>query len=351
MESSHQDNDEAPYDALLVVSFGGPERNEDVIPFLENVLRGRNVPRERMLDVAGHYYELGGRSPINDQNRALVGALENVLAEKGPALRVYWGNRNWHPLLADTVRSMKADGIRRALAFVTSAFSSYSSCRQYLENIADAQREAGANAPLVDKLRAFYNHPRFIEVWVESIREALERFPAASRESAEVVFSAHSIPACAAENCRYVGQLAESCRLISERLGRGPGTLVYQSRSGSPTQPWLGPDLNDYLTERASRGGRREIMVAPVGFVSDHTEVIYDLDVMAKHRCDELGLNIVRAATPGTHPEFVEMIRELILERTELGVERRALGEFGAEPDVCAEDCCLPATSQTCARQ
>src|SRR6478736_680275 len=196
-----------PYDALLVVSFGGPDGPDDVLPFLENVLRGRNVPRERMLEVAEHYYEFGGRSPINDQNRALIAALEKELAANGPHLPVYWGNRNWHPLLADTLRQMASDGIRRALAFITSAYSSYSSCRQYRENIAAAQAEVGAGAPDIDKLRVFFNHPGFIEPMIEGTRAALDKIPAERREQAALVFTAHSIPLGMAENCRYEAQL------------------------------------------------------------------------------------------------------------------------------------------------
>src|SRR4051794_17802589 len=217
-----------PYDALLVVSFGGPDRPDDVLPFLENVLRGRNVPRERMLEVAEHYYEFGGRSPINDQNRALIAALEQELAAHGPKLPIYWGNRNWHPLLADTLRQMASDGVHRALAFITSAYSSYSGCRQYRENIAAAQAEVGAPAPAIDKLRVFFNHPGFIEQMVENVRAALEKVPADRRNNAELIFTAHSIPQLMAENCRYEEQLRETSRLVADGLGRRNWSLVYQ---------------------------------------------------------------------------------------------------------------------------
>lgn len=327
------------YDALLVVSFGGPEKMEDVIPFLERTVRGRSVPRERILGVAEHYYQFGGSSPINRQNRALIRALEAELAAKGPALPIYWGNRNWHPLLPDTIRAMKADGIQRALAYVTSAYSSYSSCRLYLENIESARREAGAGAPAIDKLRAFYNHPQFIRVWADRVREALEQFPPEKREAARLIFTAHSIPSSMADECAYVQQLEETCRLVSESLGRPPGDLVYQSRSGSPSQPWLGPDILGYLRRFATKG--KDVVIAPVGFVSDHMEIAYDLDTEAQNLCNEIGLNMVRAATPGTHPEFVGMIRELILERMVAGTGRRALGNLGPHHDACPSDCCL----------
>ena len=210
----------ATYDAVVVVSFGGPDKREDVIPFLENVLRGRNVPRERMTEVAEHYYHLGGKSPINDQNRALVAALQNELARKGPAIPVYLGNRNWHPLLADTLREMATDGVRRALAFVTSAYGSYSGCRQYLDDIARAQQQVGASAPTVDKLRLFYNHPGFIEATAERVKQARDQLPSRSRAAAHLVYTAHSIPTAMAADSPYVEQLHEACRLVSEGVGR-----------------------------------------------------------------------------------------------------------------------------------
>jgi ferrochelatase len=330
------------YDALLVVSFGGPDGPEDVVPFLENVLRGRNVPRERMLEVAEHYYEFGGRSPINDQNRALVAALEKELAAQGPRLRIYWGNRNWHPLLTDTIRQMSADGVERALAFVTSAYSSYSSCRQYLENIAAARQQVGAGevAPEIDKLRVFFNHPGFIEPMIESTRAALAQIPSARRAAALLLFTAHSIPQAMADNCRYEEQLRAACRLVAEGVGRNYWSLVYQSRSGPPQQPWLGPDICDFIREQAA-SMVRDVVVAPVGFISDHLEVLYDLDVEAKRVCDELGINMVRAATVGTHPRFVRMIRELIEERMSDAPQRLALGSIGPGHDVCPDGCCL----------
>ncbi|MEO7971562.1 MAG: ferrochelatase [bacterium] len=327
------------FDALLVVSFGGPEGMDDVIPFLENVLRGRNVPRERMLSVAKHYELFGGVSPINEQNRQLIAALKKELADKGPNLPVYFGNRNWQPLLADTLRKMRDDGIQNALAFVTSAYSSYSSCRQYLENIAEARAVVGDDAPRVEKLRAFYNHPLFIQANVENVRAALERIPAEQQNSAQLVFTAHSIPDSMAKNCDYEVQLGETSRLIANELGVERWRLVFQSRSGSPAQPWLGPDICDYLRE-VPAAGVTAVVVAPIGFVSDHMEIIYDLDTEAKALCGELGLNLIRAATAGTHPMFVAMIRELIQERIDPETPRRFLGAMGARNNICHADCC-----------
>lgn len=327
------------YDAILVVSFGGPDCREDVLPFLENVLRGRNVPRERMLEVAEHYYHFGGRSPINDQNRALIAALEKELASHGPNLPIYWGNRNWHPLLTDTLRQMAADGVRRALAFVTSAYSSYSSCRQYRENVAAAQAEVGATAPAIDKLRTFFNHPGFIEPMVENTRAALEQMSAELRGNARIVFTAHSIPLAMATGSRYAEQLQEASRLVAERVGTPHWHLVYQSRSGPPQQPWLEPDVCDFLRQLA-QDGVRDFVIVPIGFISDHMEVLFDLDTEAKQLCDELGINIVRAATVGTHPRFIRMIRELIEERLSVSPIRLALGALGPNHDVCPIDCC-----------
>jgi ferrochelatase len=327
-------------DAILLVSFGGPDGPADVIPFLENVLRGRHVPRERMLEVAGHYYRFGGKSPINDQNRALIAALEEVLQKQGPPLPVYWGNRNWHPLLADTMRQMAGDGVRRAFAFVTSAYSSYSGCRQYREDLARAREAAGPDAPEVLKLRVFYNHPGFIEPMAEHVRAALERIPAATRDNAALVFTAHSIPLSMAETSRYVQQVEEACRLVAERAALPLHRLVYQSRSGAPGQPWLGPDILEYLRGLAAAGTPRDVIIAPIGFISDHMEVLYDLDTEARQLCEQLGLNMVRAETVGADLRFAAMIRELVLERMGAIAERRALGVWGPSHDVCAEDCC-----------
>jgi protoporphyrin/coproporphyrin ferrochelatase len=325
------------YDALLVVSFGGPEGMDDVIPFLENVLRGRNVPRERMLSVAHHYEMFGGVSPLNQQNRDLIAALKYELETHGPNLPIYWGNRNWHPLLPDTLRQMAANGVRNALAFVTSAYNSYSSCRQYLENIAAARAEVGTTAPQIEKLRAFYNHPLFIEANVEQIRHAQSQLKG---EPSQLIFTAHSIPESMAASCDYAAQLNEAGSLIAEALHSDNWKVVYQSRSGPPSQPWLGPDISDYLRE-LHRAGIKNVLVAPIGFVSDHMEIVYDLDFEAQNLARELGMTMVRAATAGTHPLFIKMIRELIRERTDNEPPRLA-GTRGPAHVVCPADCCLP---------
>ncbi|MBC8029820.1 MAG: ferrochelatase [Pyrinomonadaceae bacterium] len=329
------------YDALVVVSFGGPEGMDDVMPFLENVLRGRNVPRERMLAVAKHYELFGGVSPINQQNRNLIEALNKEFEVNGPRLPVYLGNRNWHPMLADTLRQMRNDGIKNALAFVTSAYSSYSSCRQYLEDIERARSSVGPDAPRVEKLRAFYNHPGFVEANAANVRAALEQIPEAKRGQAQIVFTAHSIPETMARNCDYEAQLQETGRLVAEAIGFKNWQLVFQSRSGSPSQPWLGSDVCDYLRE-LSAGRIEDVVVAPIGFVSDHMEIIYDLDTEAMALSRELGFNMIRAATAGTHPAFVKMIRELVLERIEPSRPRRSLGSDGPRGDVCRPGCCAP---------
>ncbi len=339
------------YDAVVVVSFGGPETREDVMPFLERVTRGRKIPRERLLEVAEHYYHFGGKSPINEQNRRLVLALRNVLQSNGPKMPVYWGNRNWHPFLTDTLREMRADGVRAALAFVTSAYSSYSGCRQYLEDIARAQAETGEGAPAVDKLRVFFNHPNFIAAVADRVRQALAQVSGEKSRTIPIVYTAHSVPLAMAETSGYVQQLEESCRLVSDALGGRSGRLVYQSRSGSPNQPWLGPDILEHL-EELKAAGVTELLVVPIGFVSDHMEVLYDLDTAARERAEKLGIRMFRAQTPGTHPQFIAMIRELILERVDPGNNpRRALGRFTAAPDDCSADCCptpqRPGTQRT----
>ena len=329
------------YDSVLMVSFGGPEKKEDVIPFLENVLRGRNVPRERLLEVAHHYDLFDGVSPINAQVRALIGALRTELDSHGIALPIYWGNRNWHPLLADTLRQMAADGRRSALAFVTAAYSSYSSCRQYREDIERARAAVGEGAPQVDKLRLFFNHPGFIGAVADRVRLALQDVSPELRDRLCFAFTAHSIPESMAATCRYEAQLREACRLVAEQLSLGGDRwqLVFQSRSGRPQDPWLAPDIADHL--RAVHGaGARSVVVVPIGFLSDHMEVLYDLDIEARAVCDELGMQMVRAGTAGTHPLFVSMIRELIEERLPGGTEPAALGLLPASHDVCPPDCC-----------
>jgi ferrochelatase len=297
------------YDALLVLSFGGPEKHEDVIPFLENVLRGRNVPRERMLEVAEHYYHFDGRSPINDQNRALIAALKNVVK-----IPIYWGNRNWHPMLADTVRQMRDDGIRNAIAFVTSAFGSYSGCRQYAEDVARARAEVGEGDPEIARIRPFSAHPAFIEAMTERVRVAIAQVP-----EGRLVFTAHSVPIAMAQSSPYVDELNRACAAVASGVGRADWKLVYQSRSGPPGQPWLEPDICDYLREI-----RSDVVIAPIGFLSDHMEVLYDLDTEARAVCEELGVKMARAGTVETHPAMIRMIAELIEQ----------------EPSVCPDTCC-----------
>jgi ferrochelatase len=328
------------YDAVLVVAFGGPEGPDDVWPFLENVLRGKNVPRERIAQVAAHYDRFGGKSPLNEQVRSLIRALVEELNTHGPRIPVYWGNRNWHPMLKDTVRAMAEDGVRRALAVFLSPYSSYSSCRQYLENIEQALSAVGPEAPRIDRVRAYYNHPGFIAAMTDRARAAVAKLPAEHQASAQLVFTAHSIPAVMAQNCRYEAQLREACRLVADEVGRGDWRLVFQSRSGPPTQPWLEPDVCDYLRRAAAHDGLRSVVLVPIGFLSDHVEVIYDLDVEAKSIADELGLVMVRAATAGTHPRVIEMLRFLIAERMSDAPHRLAVGRDGPSHDVCPADCC-----------
>ncbi|MBA3868317.1 MAG: ferrochelatase [Anaerolineae bacterium] len=329
------------YDALLVVSFGGPEGMDEVMPFLENVLRGRNVPHERMVEVSHHYELFGGVSPINAQNRALIAALQQELEIKGPNLPIYWGNRNWHPMLTDTVRQMASDGVKNALAFVTSAYSSYSGCRQYREDIQRAQAEVGPDAPQISVLRKFYNHPGFIQPNVENVGTALQQIPQKRRAAAEIAFTAHSIPKGMAQNSNYEAQLKDTCQLIADELEHPKWQLVYQSRSGGPGQPWLEPDINDHL-KSLKANGVTDVVVAPIGFISDHMEVLFDLDTEVSQLAEEIDLNVVRAATAGVNPAFISMIRELVVERIRDSSEKRFLGTRGPSHDVCPVNCCLP---------
>jgi ferrochelatase len=354
------------YDAFLLVSFGGPEGPDDVMPFLANVTRGRNVPPERLAGVAEHYYVFGGASPINQQCRDLLAAVRADFAASGLSLPLYLGNRNWTPFLTDTVRQMAEDGVRRAVAFVTSAYSSYSSCRQYLDDIERARVAVGPAAPRIDKIRRFFNHPGFVEAFAGHARAALATLPAEVRDEAHLVFTAHSIPAAMAEASgpagargRYVTELTEAARLITERTGARahPWSLAYQSRSGPPSQPWLEPDVCDHLGELA-KSGTRAVVTIPVGFVSDHMEVRYDLDVEAAQTADALGLAFARARTPGSSPRFASMITELVTERIALldstlsdstvsdntssggTVLAAALGDMGVPSQTCPADCC-----------
>ena len=329
------------YDAVLVMSFGGPEGPDDVMPFLENVTRGRKIPRERLLRVAEHYQHFDGTSPINRQNRELIAALEKRLAADGPRIPVYFGNRNWHPFVTDTVAKMRDDGVKRAITFVTAGFSCYSGCRQYREDIGRAMDAAGAGAPELDKLRVFYNHPAFITASVERLQAALDSLPAGGHGRAHVVFTAHSIPLAMAKSSAYERQLGEASRLVAEGGGvAGRYALAYQSRSGPPHVPWLEPDILECL-DGLKKKGVTDVVVQPIGFTSDHIEILWDLDEEARERAAALGMSFVRAATVGTHPAFVEMIRELILERTAPNPTRNVIGKYKANHDVCPVDCCL----------
>jgi protoporphyrin/coproporphyrin ferrochelatase len=326
------------YDAVLLVSFGGPETPEEVLPFMEQVTAGRGIPRERLVEVSQHYALFGGRSPINDQNRALRAALEVELEAQGSALPVYWGNRNSDPFLADELRRMRDDGVRRALCLVTSAYSSYSGCRQYREDLARARDEVGDGAPELDKVRVYYNHPGFVEPQVDLVRRALDELPAGVRDDAHVVFTTHSIPRTMSRHSDYEVQHHETCRLVMQAFPGRVWELVYNSRSGPPQVPWLTPDVNDHLEDLAA-DGTRAVVVVPVGFVSDHMEVVYDLDVEARATADRLGLAFARAGTVGLDHRFVAALVELVRERHE-GVPKRALGTRGPNWDACPVDCC-----------
>ncbi len=366
------------YDAFLLLSFGGPEGPDDVLPFLENVTRGRGVPAERLAEVAARYQAYGGVSPINAQCRDMLGAIGAALRAAGIGLPLYWGNRNWHPFIDDTVRQMKTDGVRRAIAFVTSAYSSYSACRQYLDDIdravATVQAEGGHGAPRIDKIRPYFNHPGFIEPFAAAVADALAGLPAAAQAGARLVFTAHSVPmgmaaasgspsagtaAPGAPGGRYATELREASRLIAERV-RGssfpslPFDLVFQSRSGPPSVPWLEPDVNDHLAALAKgtlpdgtplpEGAPTAVVAVPVGFVSDHMEVVYDLDVEAAQTAASLGLAFARANAPGPTARFAAMAAELVAERVSgapaLALGDLGLGAFAGGADGCPADCC-----------
>ncbi|MFG2268240.1 ferrochelatase [Streptomyces chartreusis] len=353
--------DASPYDALLLLSFGGPEGPDDVIPFLENVTRGRGIPTERLKEVGEHYFQFGGVSPINDQNRALLDALRKDFAEHGLDLPIHWGNRNWAPYLTDTLREMVTDGHRRILVLATSAYASYSGCRQYRENLADslaALEAEGFELPRVDKLRHYFNHPGFLEPMIDGVLRSLADLPEDVRAGAHIAFSTHSIPTAAADSSgrvedhgdggAYVAEHLDVAKVIAdavrERTGVDhPWQLVYQSRSGAPHIPWLEPDICDHLEERHA-AGVPAVVIAPIGFVSDHMEVLYDLDTEARDKAEELGLPMRRSATVGDDPRFAAAVRDLVLERA--AVERAeevtpcALGALGASHNLCPVGCC-----------
>jgi ferrochelatase len=340
------------YDAFLLVSFGGPEGPDDVMPFLRNVTRGRGIPPERLEAVAEHYYAVGGVSHINQQCRDLIAVLQDDFRDRGLDLPVYWGNRNWDPYLTDTVATMAADGVQHALAFATSAYSSFSSCRQYLDDIDRAREQAGPGAPRIDKIRRYFNHPGFIESFAANAEAALATLPAGVRDGAHLVFTAHSVPLAMATHSgppgggdRYVAELTDASALIAERIDGGahPWQLVYQSRSGPPNQPWLEPDVLDHLAGLAKAGAPAAVII-PVGFVSDHMEVRHDLDTEAVEAAMTAGLPVARAATPWYHSLFRAMVIDLVRERLAApgapDTARAALGPLGPSTDVCPAGCC-----------
>ncbi|MGD9527040.1 ferrochelatase [Pseudonocardia sp.] len=337
------------YEALLVLSFGGPEGPADVRPFLENVTRGRGVPPERLDAVEEHYRHFGGVSPLNARNRELVAALRERVD-----LPVYFGNRNWHPLIEDTVARMARDGVRRALVFATSAFGGYSACRQYHEDIARARAAVGEGAPHLVKLRHFFDHPLFVAANAAAVRAARATLPAGLRDDARLVFTAHSVPAAADTTSglpaegghRYSRQVAATAALVAAEVGAADHDVVWQSRSGPARIPWLEPDVIDHLDGLHERGVPA-VVVAPVGFVSDHVEVVWDLDTEARERAEKLGMAFARAATAGPDPRFADLVVELVDEQRS-GTPPRALGGApsagaGADGTPCAPDCCRSA--------
>jgi ferrochelatase len=333
------------YDALLLVSFGGPENTADVLPFLRNVTRGRGVPEDRLTEVAEHYYHFGGVSPINEWCRGLVAALRREFAEHNVNLPIYWGNRNWPPMLVDAVQRMSGDGVQRALAFTTSAYGSYSSCRQYLEDLSAARAAVGASAPAIDKIRHFFDHPGFVHPFADNLAAALATVPPDSGHDVRILFTAHSIPNAMNEvsgpdGARYTDQIAETAQLVADAARTTvPHDVVWQSRSGSPETPWLGPDINDHLKSLAAEGVK-SVVVSPIGFLSDHIEVMWDLDNEAKQTAEELGMTFHRAGTPGLDPRVITMVRELVAERTD-GVAVKRLGKLPLwNPN---DDGCCPA--------
>ncbi|HZN74394.1 MAG TPA: ferrochelatase [Micromonosporaceae bacterium] len=331
------------YDAFLLVSFGGPERPEDVTSFLANVTRGRGVPPERLAEVAEHYRSFGGVSPINEQCRQLLAALANDFTAHGVVLPIYWGNRNWHPLLADTMRRMRADGVRRAIALVTSPYGSYSSCRQYLEDIATARAALGPDAPVVDKIRHYHDDPGLIEPLADAVRAARSTVDQPA-ETTRLVFTAHSIPLSMAQTAgpdggRYEAQLRETASLVAAAAAPDLAwDLVWQSRSGPPRIPWLEPDVNDHLHTLADTGVTG-VIASPIGFVSDHLEVVWDLDTEAAATAKRLGMAYARAATPGTDPRFVAMVRRLVQERLNDTGPQHRLGSLDVW-NSCVNYCC-----------
>ena len=354
-------DEQKPFDAILFASFGGPDGQEDVIPFLRNVTRGRGIPDERLEEVAGHYRALGGRSPITAQNEAMIASLEQELAGRGIDLPVYFGNRNWAPYHSEAVKALHADGHRHALGLVTSAYSSYSSCRQYREDFGMVLEETGlAGEVSIDKVRVYFNHPGFLEPVVDGVGEALASLAAEGHdaERVAVLFSTHSVPTSMAdasgpEETRaegsggwYVEQHLAACRWVMEQLHDDSPELpdwqlVYQSRSGAPHIPWLEPDVNDVIEQLAESDAADAVVVVPIGFVTDHVEVVWDLDTEAKESAEEKGLAFRRVATSGEDPRFIAALADLVQERLDAQFPRRIVTDFGGTPDVCGANCCV----------
>lgn len=335
------------YDAILFCSFGGPEGKEDVIPFLENVLRGKNVPHQRMLEVAEHYNHFGGVSPINEQNRKIIALLKDELKTREIKLPVYWGNRNWHPLFADTLKQMANDGVRKCLALVTSSFSSYSGCRQYREDLAKALQDSGTEIE-IQKIRAFYDHPGFLLTVQDETEKAWKNLPLDRKKTSKILFAAHSIPDAMSRHCNYVAQLQGSCHWIASRLDLPTRNwqLVFQSRSGPPTQPWLEPDICDEIQRLKNEEALTDVVVVPIGFLTDHMEVLFDLDTEAKELCETLGIGFQRVATVGHRSGFISGLADLIVERLDDLPPSSCQGLTPA-PNVCPADCCLSGRSGT----
>jgi ferrochelatase len=332
------------YDAVVVLSFGGPEGPEDVLPFLQNVTRGRNIPESRLIEVGEHYQAFGGVSPINGQNRELVSHLSEELEIRGMNLPVLFGNRNWHPYLKDTLVDAVELGYSRLLVLVTSAFSSYSGCRQYLEDIELAMASIdSATSLVVDKIRPFYNSPGFIGAVQDNLAKTLEEFEGTPDEKVQILFTAHSIPESMANSCAYESQLIEACSLVMEEFGENPWRLVFQSRSGRPSQPWLEPDICDAV----EGSDHVNIVVCPIGFVSDHMEVLFDLDLEAKNACENRGIKFARVPSVGTNPIFVSGIADLIEQRCGTLENVLTLGVNGEWPNRCELGCCLGSNNET----
>ncbi len=343
------------YDAVLLLSFGGPESPDDVMPFLENVVRGRGIPRDRLLAVAEHYQHFGGVSPINAANRELLEAIRAEFGAHDLDLPVYWGNRNWHPFVDDTVAEMTRDGVRAALVFATSAYAGYSGCRQYQEDLLRARSAVGVDrAPVLDKLRHFFDHPGFIDPQVEAVRRAVDDISRERHPATRLVFTAHSIPLVMAalagpaaltgelapDEGLYVRELREAARLVAVRAAPSiDWSLVWQSRSGPPSVPWLEPDINDHLRKLAATGVS-DVIVVPIGFVSDHVEVLWDLDHEAAETAAELGVRLVRTPSPGSDGRFAAMVRELVQERLDPATPKRSLSAIGPMHDHCPLGCC-----------